>query len=185
MFRHKGGSTNVLVGQSFRVRADGTFAKGSGLEENFSDIVGKVHISPGKNVDLLYRTRLSKDNLDPRRHEIRLSAGPPALNVYTNYVFFDRQEDSEFTGREEIALALGSQLTRYWRSRVFGVRDLTAGEMRTLGLNLTFENECCTFSTTASRTFFEDRDLEPTDTIIFRVLFKTLGELQTGVIRSQ
>ena len=185
VFRHKGGSTNVLVGQSFRVRSDDTFAKGSGLEDHFSDIVGKVHISPGKYVDLLYRFRLSKDNLDPRRHEIGLSAGPPALSVNANYVFFDRQEDSEFTGREEITLALGSQLTRYWRSRVFGVRDLTAGEMRTLGLNLTFENECCTFSTTATRTFFEDRDLEPTDAIVFRVLFKTLGELQTGFTRSQ
>ncbi len=147
--------------------------------------MGKVHISPGKNLDLLYRTRLSKENFDPRRHEIGLSAGPPALHVNTNYVFFDRQEGSEFTGREEIAMALGSQLTRYWRSRVFGVRDLTADEMRTLGLTLTFENECCTLSTTARRTFFQDRDLEPTDAIVFRVLFKTLGELQTGVKRTQ
>jgi hypothetical protein len=31
------------------------------------------------------------------------------------------------------------------------------------------------------RSFFEDRDIKPEDTIMLRVSFKTLGEFQTAV----
>jgi len=180
-----GGSTTVLVGQTFRVRADNTFGQGSGLEDNFSDLVGKIHVVPSNFLDLLYRTRLSKDNFEPKRNELRLSGGPQALRVSTSYIFFDRKEGSEFTGREEVALGMGAQLTRYWRANLSGVRDLAGDEMRSLGARLTYEDECCVFSTSLTRTFFQDRDLKPTDAIIFRVLFKTLGEVGTGFSRSQ
>ncbi|MDD9877034.1 MAG: hypothetical protein OXR84_06295 [Magnetovibrio sp.] len=35
-----------------------------------------------------------------------------------------------------------------------------------------------------TRTFFEDRDLKPTDAITFHVTLKTIGEVQTGISRS-
>ncbi len=185
VYGHGGGSSTVLIGQTYRARNDDTFANGSGLEDHFSDIVGKVGVSPGRYVDILYRTRLSKENLEPKRNEVRLNVGPPALSMSTNYIFFDRQEGSEFSGREEVSLGISSQLTRYWRAHFSGVRDLEGdGEMRSLGIGLTYENECCTFTSRLTRTFFQDRDLEPTDAIIFQVLFKTLGEVASGFSRS-
>ena len=53
--------------------------------------------------------------------------------------------------------------------------------MRSAGLGLTYEDECLVFSTNLTRTFFEDRDLKPTDAILFSVTFKTLGEVATEV----
>ncbi|MEK9724015.1 MAG: LPS-assembly protein LptD, partial [Rhodospirillaceae bacterium] len=176
----QGGHTNIFFGQSYRLRTDDTFAAGSGLEENFSDWVGKVEIAPGGHFHLLYRTRLANDNFAPRRNEIQLTAGVPAFRVAGNYVFLESQEDSEFDGREEANLTVNSQINREWRASVSTVRDMDASEVRSLGVNLIFENECLIFNTGVTRTFFEDRDIQPTDTISFLVTLKTIGEVKTG-----
>ena len=182
VFGRQGGSTNVLVGQSYRFKADDTFGEVSGLEDNFSDIVARVHVAPGKFIDALYRTRLSKDNLAARRNEIDLTVGPEALSLSTNYVFFDRQEGSEFAGREEVTVSLNTKLTRFWNAGMSMVQDLTSeGGIRRVALGATYEDECLIFSADLSRTFFEDRDLTPTDAVMLRATFKTLGEVQSQV----
>ena len=181
VFGEKGGSTTVLVGQSYRLKSDDTFADQSGLEDNLSDIVARVHVSPGPQFDVYYRTRWDKDDLSARRNEVKLSTGPPALRLSADYVFFERQEDSEFPTREELTASMNTQFSRFWRGRVSAKRDLSDSEMRSASLGLTYEDECLVFSTNLTRTFFEDRDLEPTDAILFRVSFKTLGEVSTEV----
>ena len=82
-------------------------------------------------------------------------------------------------------MVVNTELSRYWRASLSGVRDLATNDMRKLGFNLVYEDECFVFSSEIARTFFEDRDLEPTDTIMFRVMFKTLGEVTSGVSQSQ
>ncbi len=181
VFGNNGGSTTVLVGQSYRLKSDDTFADQSGLEDNLSDIVARVHASPGRHLNVFYRSRWDKDDLSPRRNEVKLSAGPPALRLDADYVFFERQADSEFPTREELTTSLNTQFSRYWRGQVSAKRDLADNEMRSAGLGLTYEDECLVFSTNLTRTFFEDRDLKPTDAILFSVTFKTLGEVATEV----
>ena len=181
-YGNQGGSTSVLAGQSYRPRTDDTFASGSGIEDNFSDIVARVRVAPTDYLDALYRTRLDKDNFAARRNEIGLSAGPSSLRLHSNYVFFDRQEDSEFADREEIMTSLSSQFTRFWRGSMSAVRDLTGeGSMRSWGISATYEDECLILSTDLTRTYFADRDLTPTDAVMFRITFKTLGEVQAQV----
>ncbi len=180
-----GGSTTFFIGQSYRARTDSNFGAGSGLEDHFSDIVSRVTISPGKLIKLNYRTRLDKEDLSPRRNEISFIAGPPALRLFSEYVFFDRQENSEFGGREEFNGSLSSQINRNWRSSISGRYDLEGKcELRNIGMNLTYECDCFVFSTTINREFFEDRDVQPSDSILFRLTFKTLGDVKTGISRS-
>jgi len=185
VFGANGGSTRVFVGQSWRPKTDDTFARGSGLEDNFSDVVARIGVNPGEHLNLSYRTRFSPDSLAPNRNEIKLSAGVPALRLDTNYVFLDQQTDSEFSGREELNYALSSKINRFWRTSFRGVRDMATNEFRTAGVDLVYENECVTLTTSATRTFFVDRDIEPTDSITFRLLLKTLGEVHSGFSQSQ
>lgn len=180
VYGNDGGRTEVMFGQSYRPRRDSTtFAQNSGLEDNFSDLVGRVFIVPNEFLDLNYRTRLDKSTLSARRHEIRSSFGVPALRLTTNYLFFDRSGDSEFPSREEISTGLSSQLSRHWSTSASYVRDQAAGENRSIGLNLTYEDECLIFRTEALRQFYSDRELEPEDSLFFRITFKTLGEVNT------
>lgn len=180
-----GGSSTLFVGQSYRVKTDDTFAVGSGLEDHFSDIITALNVSPGEIIDVSYRARFDSTDLAPRRHELNTAFGVAALRLSSNYVFFDRQQGSEFAGREEISMSVRSQLSRHWSAKFSGVRDLAdGGGMRSLGLDLTYEDECVVFSVDLRRTFFVDRNVEPTDAILFRVTLKTLGEVGTGIERS-
>ena len=183
VFGEGGGNTGFFFGQSVRLKADDTFAVGSGLEDKFSDLVGRVNISPGPYFDLLYRTRFDSDNFTPKRNEVTVSAGGDALTATANYVFLESQRDSEFSGREEINFSLNSKFTRFWRGGFSGVHDLAAGEARQFNAALVYENECVVFTTKASRTFFEDRDLEPTDQVTVNLLLKTLGEIRTDIFQ--
>lgn len=171
--------SNVFFGQSYRLKADSTFASGTGLEENLSDLVGKVEIAASKFLDFLYRTRLATDNFEPRRNEARLSAGAPAFRFTGGYVFLDQQAGSEFSGREELNITASSQLNREWRTSIDAVRDLNSSEMRSLGMRLIYEDECLVFHTSLTRTFYQDRDLKPTDAINFFLTLKTIGEIKS------
>lgn len=182
IYGDQGGSTSVMMGQSYRIANDDAFQTGSGLENNFSDYVARVQISPGPYLDLLYRTRLDKDTLNFQRNEASVSGKAGWFNYNADYVFFDRQQDSEFNGRKEVNFSLGAQLTDTWSSRLSGVRDLAQdGGQRSMKMGFTYDDECFSFDTTLSRTFYRDREIRPTDAIMFRLVFKTLGEVTSDV----
>jgi hypothetical protein len=50
--------------------------------------------------------------------------------------------------------------------------------MLSAGFGVVYEDECFRLSGTYRRTFTRDREIEPSDTILFRFIFKHLGEFQ-------
>lgn len=178
-----GGSTSVLVGQSYRLATDDTFQAGSGLENHFSDYIARVQMSPGPHLNLLYRTRLDKNTWDFKRNEVGVSGKLGWFGYRSDFVFFDRQQDSEFTGRKELSYGFKADITDTWSTNLSGVRDLsTNGGQRSSRLGLAYEDECFRFESDLSRTFYLDREIKPTDAIMFRLVFKTLGEVTSSVL---
>jgi LPS-assembly protein len=173
-----GGKTTAFIGQSYRLHKDNTFVNNSGLEDNLSDIVAKVEVSPSSYFNLSYRTRIAKDNGDFKRNELSVSAGVPLLQFKTQYQFFDKQRDSEFEGREDITVGLNSIMNRNWRGTMDIRHDLADNQTRSFGTKLIYEDECLVFTSSFARTFYNDRDLKPNDTLLFAVSFKTLGEVR-------
>lgn len=180
LFRARGGSANAFVGQTYRIHADSSFEQASGLDGNLSDLVGSIDLSfpPWFNVN--YRTRIDEADWQFARNEIGFEGGIRALYLSGNYVLFSEEQGGEFGGREEIAVSLRSQFTRHWRGRIFGTRDLAAKRQLRFGLGLTYEDECFLIDTRLLREEFEDRDLEPRDSVFIRVALKTIGDLGFG-----
>jgi hypothetical protein len=46
---------------------------------------------------------------------------------------------------------------------------------------LIYEDECFLLSSNINRTFFQNQDLQPENSIVFRFLFKTLGEISPSL----
>ena len=178
---YQGGNASVFLGQSYRPRVDSSFAQYSGIEDNFSDYVARVVINPKDYLQLVYRSQFSPDDLSPQRNELSTSVGGEALLLNANYIFIDQQEGSEYAGREEISGSIASKINRHWSTSFASRLDLASSEFRSLGLQLVYEDECVRFTTQATRSFFEDRDLKPADTISFTLVLKTLGEVRSGV----
>ncbi len=180
VFGEDGRGATFVIGQSYQFRNDDTFVVGSGLEDNFSDIVGRLTISPSSFLNLTYKTRIDKDSFAARRNEVSASAGPDRFRLSANYLFFEQA--GEFPEREELTLRVDSDITKMWSASIDGTRDLSSnGGMLSYGASLTYNCDCLLFTANLRRTFTTDRDVEPSDSILIQVTFKTLGQLQGQV----
>lgn len=180
LYGKSGGRTTALIGQSARLKEDDTFGLGSGLEDQFSDYVGRLLIAPSDYFSFSYRFRLDRATAQARRNEIALAGGPSYLRFNVGYALLESQlsevETSGFANREEMVASAISKFTRFWSADASLRRNLTgSGGTVSWGSGITYEDECFLFTTRYGRTFTRDREVEPDDTVIFRVLLKNLG----------
>ena len=173
-----GGRTTAFFGQSYRVKADSTFERGSGLEDKFSDFVGSVNISPADFVDLSFRFRLDHDDLSPRRSEVNLNGGPNWLRINFGYLSLDDPPDNlddDVEAREEINVSARFRFASNWSILANTRRNLTTDNTIRYGFGINYGDECLIFSTRFVRSFTQDRDVEPTTSIQFVVTLRNLG----------
>lgn len=178
------GYFSVLLGQTYQFRENDDAPDRTGLEDNLSDIVGRMVVSPSRNFDLYYRFRLDKDNLEPHRHELMSMLGPPLLRLVADYTLIDETASlGENDTREQITAAIESAVTENWKVRVFGAQSLTGNEDGLLynGASLIYEDECFAVTTTYVNSRTTDRDVEAGQTIMLQVNFKTLGNLPISI----
>ena len=145
--------------------------------------MGRVQLSPNRYVNLLYRFRADAADLEFERNEVGFSLGNDALRLSGDYIYIDN--DASNVGleeREEIRWSLFSKFHEDWSVSLSTQRDLTegGGTLFTTA-SLIYEDECFIFSTNAERRFTEDAEFEPSDSVVFRVTFKHLGEIESAV----
>jgi len=181
-FGDRGGSSEFFVGQAAQLNPSSDLGDGSGVEDNLTDIVGRVSIDPADFMDINYRFRIDKDTLRARRNELGASVflGPATLS--TNYFFFaGNQVNPEFGDREEIFGSADLRLTEYWSVNGRTRHDLTEnGGVLNWGFGARYEDECLTFVADFSRNFTRDRDFDPSNRVFFQIIFKHLGQVQTS-----
>lgn len=116
-------------GQSYRLTDRAAlFPDGTGLDEQFSDFVGRTTVRFRDVVKFTHRFRLDKDNLAVRRNEIDATFGNDRNYVEVGYLRLNRDIDVNFEDlqdREELRVAGRVTFARYWS--VFGsaVTNLT------------------------------------------------------------
>ncbi|MXO72033.1 LPS-assembly protein LptD [Alteraurantiacibacter buctensis] len=116
-------------GQSYRLTDRAAlFPDGTGLNEQFSDFVGRSTVRYRDVVKFTHRFRLDKDNLAVRRNEIDATFGNDRNYVEVGYLRLNRDVDVTFEDlqdREELRVAGRVTFARYWS--VFGsaVTNLT------------------------------------------------------------
>ncbi len=173
-----GATATAFLGQSYRLQEESEFAGGPGLEDNLSDIVGKLRLTPSSLLDFLYRFRFDADELNANRSEVGLVAGPPKLRLSLDYLFVNQEPDAgteEFGDREEVSGRLEVGLGRYWRASANARQDLKGFGLLSAGLGVTYEDECIILTAALERSRTRDRDLEPKTTVFFRIVLKHLG----------
>lgn len=178
LYGDKGGAVEAFAGQSLRLRPQNDFSETSGLRDETSDVVGRLRVSPGSWLDFLYRFRFDTEDSSARRHQVSTSFGPTALKFGLSYLYLDETgSTTEFGDREEVALSAVARLTTRWQANAAIHKNLADnGGTVSEGFGLTYTDECFTFIARATRNFSTDRDLRPTDSLMFMFIFKNLGE---------
>lgn len=182
IYGENGGYTNAMLGQSYRLRDDGTFAEGSGLDKHLSDYVGRVTMAPNQYLDLTYRFRLNNNDLQARRHQVSANVGSQkTLRLNLSYLQLTEDAGSgEFNKREELYFRASHAFNDHWSGMGYGRFDMDRGrDPLEYGVGFTYDDECFTFDGQVRRTFYQDQDLGQSDEILFRLVFKTLGEFSS------
>jgi|TARA_R100000501_G_scaffold17919_1_gene34819 LPS-assembly protein len=176
------------LGQSYRLDDQPSILpSGTGLDDNFSDYVGRNTLRIGRRFDLTHRYRVDKDDYEIRRNEVDVTLGGRRDYLKLGYLKLNRDIGIEdLADREEVRAGGRLQLARYWS--VFGsmIVDLTDEAEDPLSisdgfepirhrLGLTYEDECFEFSIAWKRDYVSDRDFERGSSFTLRVSLKNLG----------
>ena len=173
-------TSEIFIGQSYHFSETNNFAPESGLDENLSDIVGRVILSPNDWLNLNYRFRLDKDNLTPRRSEFGAVISDDAYNVSVDYVLLDEYISTEtFDSREQVSLEINTQLDEQWLSSFSLIQDLTnsSNSTRKAALNLTYSDECFTLGLGYERKDFSLDGIESDNQFFLIINLKNLGSI--------
>ncbi len=175
------GNGQAFLGQSYRLVGKSSFDPGSGLDENLSDLVGRLRYSPAEWVDLLWRYRLGKDNLQPRRTELGVQLHRQDFGVQLDYVQLDDHvAEHQFGDREQLDLQVNVKVDDYVFASTRLIQDLADNDnqIRSASTGLLYADECFSFGMQYERLNFTDDDIRPEHRFSFRVNFKYLGSVQ-------
>ena len=177
----KSGNITGFVGQSYRFTKDRDLTSSKLLETDFTDYVGRLDIKPNEYIDILYRFKLAESNFSNKSSSIGFSFGPAALQLNGEYFFFEKGSTTVNTeGREEFVTSVNSQINQYWSASISTHRDLSQdGGSLLHSLRARYSDECFTFESVAERSFTRDADIQPESRILFRLIFKNLGQVES------
>jgi LPS-assembly protein len=167
---------SVFLGQSYRLNETDVFDGVSGLEDEVSDIVGRVGLSPHPWVDADYRFRLDADLGTLSKSDLQLVAGPRRLRLAFGHLLLEDETAGGFDRREEGRAALSLRLTDQLSLLASTRRDFDSGEPILDTYGVLYENACLTLVAGIQRDFTSDRDAEDSTTVAVRVAFRNLGE---------
>ena len=178
------GSTSALIGQSYRFEKSSPFDVGSGLENQRSDVVGGLLLSPSTFLDLYYRMRLDHATLAMRRQETGFSTGPTNLRVSGSFISFKSIPGltSPLEIGDQISVAVNAALTQYWVLGVHDTRNISQGGNTIYsGVDLTYRDDCFAITTSLQQSGVQLGDVHPGISVLVTFVFKNLGEVGTKV----
>lgn len=178
LYSAEGGSASLMLGQSYRFIRGDVFSEGTGLEDNLSDIVGRVQIAPNQNVSITHRFRIDNNSFAFKRNQLDVTYTARSVSVSVEFVDLAREQtDANLVERREIGAAARWQINDNWSVNARGRRDLIGnGQTIDTLFGVFYEDECIGVGITYDRRFSDDRDVEPETSVIFRVSLKHFGD---------
>ncbi len=180
-----GASVDALIGQSFQVAGDNSFALrdhaltgiGSGLETDVSDIVARITVNSGYGVGATARGRFDENSLGLEAAEIGAIGTYGASTASLGYAYYRTSAAAGiFERREEVNLAASVELVDNWSVLGSIVYDLENESSVSRSLGLAYADDCFEFSAVYSETEDPYTDLVSDRRIFFRLNLRTLVE---------
>ncbi len=178
---NNGASVMAMVGQSYELSSP-NYPTSSGLETHDSDYVGSFSGMIPDWLDAIYSVRIDNATYQPHEHDLRMLVGPTWLQGSVNYLMAEEApQDTLLTeNRQEVTFGGRWTFLPHWTISGSHRQDLTSdGGALNSNLNLTYSDECLTFSLMGRRDYVARSGLSSGDSIFFRLYFKNLGEFES------
>jgi LPS-assembly protein len=181
---------STTFGQSYRLTDKPTlFPPGTGLDERFSDFVGRTEVRYRDFIKLTHRFRLDKDTLAFRRNEIDATVGSQRTYLEVGYLKLNRDITAgleDLRDREELRLSARVAFAKYWSIFGSGVFNLTNRDedptsqsdgfeaLRTR-LGIAYQDDCLELGFTWRRDYVTTGDAERGNTFQLHFALRNLG----------
>ena len=180
----------TTIGQSYRLNDQNTlFPDGTGLNEQWSDFVGRTTVRYRDFLKFTHRFRLDKDNLAVRRNEIDATIGIDRTYLELGYLRLNRDVDLSFEDlrdREELRAAGRIAFAGYWSvfgSAVVNLTDraedptFTADGFKPLRtrLGVAYSDDCLEMGFTWRRDYIQLADAKRGNSFRFYFSLRNLG----------
>jgi LPS-assembly protein len=169
-----GGSTELLVGEAFRLKPDSSFDQLVGINQNFSNIVARFTIKFPPHFSLTHRVEIDQATGNFQRNEVYLDAtwGRSVLEV--SYLKLSQEQAQlGLEPREEVNGQATVGLFDHWAVFAGARRDLENDHMIDDELGVGYLDECLGVSISYRRDYTSDRDVPPSTSVLFRVRLNT------------
>ena len=174
-------TSDFFIGQSIRFRKNNNFGSKSGLDDQISDLVGRIGFGFGEHINMSYRFLVNKDALfSTRRDQLTISTNVFDSNLSLNYIYLEPTTGIS-DEREELNLSFAHNFNENYSFKYTLRDDMTSsGGLLGQKLSLSFDNECFNTEVGLNRSYYLDREIKPNDTFMIMLTFKTLGSFSTG-----
>ena len=162
------------LGQIISAEENRDMPSKSTLNEKMSDIIGEMSLNVSDNIQLTNSFLLDQNLSKFNKNQIDLGVVYPQTNFNISYL-----EESQHIGNAKyLETKAGFNFNNGLIS--FGAkRNLISNSAEFYDLSYEYLNDCLKAGVAFRREFYRDRDLEPEDSLIFKVTFSPLGTITT------
>jgi LPS-assembly protein len=182
---NNGWTTNALVGQSYHLAGDNSFAAPdlvnagaySGLETDTSDYVALAGIASPNGFSASVSGRFDERTFDVRRAEMKVGLDARPLAVSARYAFIQAQPLYGFANdRHEVTLGATARFNDQWRVFGSGTYDIQGDLLVKNGVGFAYDDECFTYLMSYSESRDHNKPDEVSRTVGFNISFRTIGD---------
>ena len=179
MQMYSGGFVRAVVGQSYQLRGENAFDNTDGLAGTTSDYVAGLYFEPNANIRLLSQSRFDEDDFQINRQDFygRITGAAGSLSVNYALTRPDFANDLTETAQEILGSAT-LNLTENWSLLGAARYDLDEDLALTQSIGVRYADDCYVMVVSYNESQYEDREIDPDQSITFRFELKTLGSTQ-------
>lgn len=181
--RLSGGTVQAFLGQSYSLERNTAMPVGSGFDTKQSSYITKISASPHPWVSGSIEAQVDP-HLVTQAINSAITLGPPNVASFsTSYLFIKASTEPTVLTSDvkQISPSVNLRLTPYWRFQLYDTYDLGAQSGQLLeGAAAVYEDECLILEADVQRRFIGSVN-DPEQTIFsVRIVFRNLGEVDTG-----
>ncbi len=158
------------LGQIINAEKNRDMPSRSTLNEKMSDIIGETSFSFSDNVKITNNFLLDQNLRNFNKNQIDLDVVYPKTNFNVSFL-----EESQHIGSTKYLQTSAGFNFNNGLISIGAKRNLLSNSAEFYDLSYEYINDCLKAGVAFRREFYRDRDLEPEDSLIFKITFSPLG----------
>jgi len=168
----------ISAGQVINLEEDKDMSVKSSMDQRFSDIVGSAMYKASDNMTLKYQFAVDQNIKQINYNEIGLELEEGKVQFNINYL-----QEREHIGNEEyIESSIDLNLTSSSELSFSNKRNLVTESSEFYSLSYNYLNDCLKAGLVYRREFYTDRDIEPENSLMFKITLTPLGGLSAPAL---